>query len=320
MEDNYVMNENEFDAMAGLTEKTSVFDRLKRACKTENGMLMLINLDNFTLFKDIYGNYIANSLLQKVEEIIDDNTNKNDIKGCIGGDTFVVFIKNSVDKVAVAREYGNINNQLSEAAKKLVGEEMKISLGVSIGVVMVPKYGNDYNDLFQKADLVLSHIKQTGNRGCAFYSLGENDDTSSQVVEDDFKFISKGLDAGDKDSGALWLDYEYFSVVYRFLKRYNYTYNGAGVKMLITIQPVDVDMSDEDFVSVARRFGKVVNGTLRNSDVMMQSRKNQFFILLPEMQEGYVEKLFTRIRDRWAKTGYADTLEISYEFGIMENN
>ena len=76
-------------------------------------------------------------------------------------------------------------------------------------------------------------------------------------------------------------------------------------------------MSMDDFSEVAKAFGKVVNHTLRKSDIMMQSRTNQYFILLPEMTDRYIEKVRERIMYQWEDSEYYDVTNIKFEADTM---
>ena len=189
---------------------------------------------------------------------------------------------------------------------------MKILLGASIGGVFIPEHGRIYEELFHKADLALEYIKQTGNHGCAYYN--KSDVEGEQI--DGLETISKSMDEGNHYRGALWLDYDYFSIVYKYVRRYIQTYKGVASKLLITIEPTQ-DISMEDFTEIAKAFGKVVNHTLRKSDIMMQSRTNQYFILLPEMTDRYIEKVRERIMYQWEDTDYFDVTDIIFEAGTI---
>ena len=273
---------------------------------------MLINLDSFELFNDVYGHDMGDVMLEKCIEIINDCCEDSDIKGSLGGDEFVVFCRGLLDKGAFARLAAEINKRISAAAKELIGTDMKILLGASIGGVFIPEHGRIYEELFHKADLALEYIKQTGNHGCAYYN--KSDVEGEQI--DGLETISKSMDEGNHYKGALWLDYDYFSIVYKYLRRYIQTYKGVASKLLITIEPTQ-EISMEDFSEIAKAFGKVVNHTLRKSDIMMQSRTNQYFILLPEMTDRYIEKVRERIMYQWEDTDYFDVTDIIFEAGTI---
>ena len=300
-------------------DKLDVKERISKACRSEKGILMLINIDNLVLFNEFYGRETGDDIIKAFETAIEDNVSESDIKGSLGGDEFVVFSKSMGDKVAFARFYGNIKKELSESIKNLIGEDANISVGVSIGAVFVPEQGSEYGDLFEKAGRAMEYIKGTGNSGCAFYGANDSDDGEPNIV-DNFESISLGLDGGETPRGALWLDYDYFSIIYRFMRRYINTYKGKAAKMLITVKLTDESISQEDFSEMMRTFGMIVNNTLRKSDLMVQSRKNQLFLLLPEMPEQYIEKVYNRIMNRWNKTDYAKFSEIHCEAGMLVPN
>ena len=293
----------------------SVIERLTEACENQQGMLMLINLDNFQIFKYVYGDEISAELIKNVSRALDDSTTDYDIKGYVGEDEFVIFSTSVTDKVAFKRLYANMRNKLAEFVKKLVGEDMRIALGVSVGVVMVPDEGTDYRELFKKADMALEHVKQTGNQGCAFY--GSQDSLPDEVV-DKVETVSRGLDETSLDKGALWLEYDHFSIVYRYVKRYIQTYKTKAVKMLLTITPMSGDIGEDRMIDIVREFGMTVNGALRKSDVMMQSRSNQLFLLLPDMDEQYIDKAYNRIMNRWMKNPYSQEVKIKREYDTIK--
>ncbi|MCR5214177.1 MAG: diguanylate cyclase [Eubacterium sp.] len=293
------------------TRNEGVREQLISACENSEGLLMVINLDNFQIFDYIYGKELSEELLRAVSKALKDNTGDTDVRANLGADGFVVFSKTINDSVSFSRLYGNMKNKLAEYAKSLVGEDMKISLGVSVGVVMVPQEGTDFSDLFQKANSALSMVKMTGTPGCAFYG-NTNNLPQGENVNDRVQTVSRGLDENG-ETGALWLEYEQFSIVYRFMKRYIQTYNRKAVKMLITVSPTDVTMSEEELDAITREFGMVVNQTLRKSDVMMQSRPHQYFLILNEMDDAYISKTYARIMSNWQESPNYYKIRTSYE-------
>ncbi len=74
-----------------------------------------------------------------------------------------------------------INTQLSERAAQLMGADHGIPLGLSMGAVMVPEYGRDYDSLFAFADnslyyknyTILVHALKSSARIIGALDLGE---------------------------------------------------------------------------------------------------------------------------------------------------
>ena len=129
--------------------KESIIDRLTNACKSYKGTLMLVNIDNFQLFNEVYGRELGDRFLEKCAGIIDTITHIDVIKGRLGGDEFVLFCKGLSNKDEIASMLHRINNGFNQAAKNLLGEDSNVSVGVSIGAVAVPDFGTDYTDLFR---------------------------------------------------------------------------------------------------------------------------------------------------------------------------
>ena len=46
---------------------------------------------------------------------------------------------------------------------------------------------------------------------------------------------------------------------------------------------------------------------------MMQSKKNQFFLLLPELDNEFTSKVMTRLKKKWYETGYDEYAELLIE-------
>ena len=119
-------NRLSIDTLIGNEEDVSIIEKLDRVCSTEKGVLLLINLDNFSLFTDIYGQETASSVLNDCGRIISENTEADDVKGNLGGDEFVVFRKNMDDKKAFAAFCTAINDVLEKSTKKILGEDAKM--------------------------------------------------------------------------------------------------------------------------------------------------------------------------------------------------
>ena len=61
-------------------------------------------------------------------------------------------------------------------AKELMGEEMDIPLGVSIGAMYVSGIGSEYTEVFKSADKALYRVKQNGKHGYAIFTYDTFDD------------------------------------------------------------------------------------------------------------------------------------------------
>ncbi|MBR1396382.1 MAG: diguanylate cyclase, partial [Selenomonadaceae bacterium] len=135
------------DKLTGLLNKASSEEELTNICKSSNGALMMIDLDSFKLVNDIHGHAMGDKILISFSEIIRSAMRPTDLVGRMGGDEFIAFCNGMHDESAIANKSEYINQKLVESAKKLMGEDMNIPLGASIGCVLVPTEGTDFAEL-----------------------------------------------------------------------------------------------------------------------------------------------------------------------------
>ncbi|MCR4807130.1 MAG: GGDEF domain-containing protein [Lachnospiraceae bacterium] len=141
------------DKLTGFLNKARGTDRISKLCTRKTGSLMIMDLDSFKLVNDLFGHEMGDRVLKAFADIVRKNTRETDTISRIGGDEFMAFYEDLTDESAVASLTLRLNAQLSEEAARLMGEDHGIPLGISIGVVMVPKHGREYESLFSLADL-----------------------------------------------------------------------------------------------------------------------------------------------------------------------
>lgn len=150
---------------------------------SEQAALLVIDLDNFKDVNDRYGHMFGDAVLSQASAEISSFFRGNDIISRIGGDEFLILMKNIPGPALVEARC----RDLIAAVQRLHHEESTGPLlSCSVGVALVPKHGTTYPDLFQRADRALYSAK-TSNKGCfMFYDL-ENSTPfprSTPVVKD----------------------------------------------------------------------------------------------------------------------------------------
>ena len=169
-----------------------------------------------------------------------------------------------------------------------------------------------YPILFDKADQALRYIKQSGKHGCHIWQEKEDEAMASSQTRD-IKKLNLILNERNVGSHALWMSREVFGRVYRYMLRYIRRYHERAYKLLITAEPATGDMQMKDFAELMKRLGESFQGTLRNSDIMMQCSPNQFFLLLPMVSGADIQKVIDRMMSEWEKTGEHRALKITWE-------
>ena len=302
------------DNLTGLLNKAASIKAVSEACANETGTLLMVDLDSFKLVNDIYGHDMGDRVLKGFSELLKSNTEIQDIRCRVGGDEFMLFLKDMTDEKIIFEMAARMNRQILEMAKRLMGEDMQIPLGISFGGVFVPQFGRDYEKLAQKADRALYTVKQNGKHGINFYRDGITKSEAPAVASvDEMRRITQVLSERNVTNSALLLEPEAFGVVYRFMLRYIRSYRGKAYTALVTLQKKDDLLSPDEFEKMSEEFGGVINHALRKSDIMMRNRSNQYFLLLPELSEEYAESVFARIRNNWKETDHYGKTTIRFD-------
>ena len=142
----------ETDQMTDLLNKSATEARMERLCDEEQGLLCILDLDNFKNVNDTYGHDVGDKVIMMFARVLKMNLRRDDECGRIGGDEFAVFLKNMKTAADLDRYINRINQGYETGTRAIVGEKMKISVGVSAGAVQVPQCGREYTELFRMAD------------------------------------------------------------------------------------------------------------------------------------------------------------------------
>ena len=307
----------ETDALTGLINKASSEQQLTELCKESSGALLMIDLDSFKLVNDIHGHAMGDKILIAFANILRDIMGNDDLIGRMGGDEFVAFCKGVHDEPEIVERTRLANELLVAEAKKLMGEDMAIPLGTSIGCVFVPVEGTAFGELYKMADKALYIVKQRGKHGCFVYRSDQklNDMEMSDTMSlSNMEII---LEERGHDEDALILHPDNFRTVYRFLRRTFRAERHSDCIMLITLEaPEDdeeISMSD-----ASDHFLEVIKSVLRRSDVVSKSNSTQFIILLYNIGASNVPDVVERMKDRWAQEDLSAKIKFDCEWDLMK--
>ena len=303
------------DALTGLLNKSSSEVELTKICNSSISALMMIDLDSFKLVNDIHGHSMGDSVLIAFADILRKAFTPADILGRMGGDEFIAFCKGVHDEDVIRQKSEFINDKIIEAAKKLMGDDMNIPLGASIGCVFVPMSGNNFIELYKKADKALYTTKQNGKHGYSVFT----EETNEGDGEDGTKISQIEMILGERniDEGAYVLPFETFRIIYRFLKRTRGIYGKNSCLVIFTLKQhkessMKLSQATDEFFTVAR-------ATLRQGDVITQNGKNQFFVILTNADaQRDVNSAVKRIRERWDKVPACAYYDFSYEWSLVD--
>ncbi len=301
------------DKLTGFWNKTAGTHRLTKICRRSEGALMLLDLDNFKLVNDLHGHETGDRVLMTFARVVRQNVREGDIVARIGGDEFMVFCCGMEDESGVAAFSHRLNRQFLAAAREVLGGETDIPLGVSVGAVMVPEYGTEYPNLFPLADSALYTAKQNGKHRHALYQPDTSGNSRVADLKKEIDRVTQILEERTSLPGALVLSIENFSFIYRFLKRFSLRYGGKAVKVLFVLSLKDPDKKrDFDMKEATARFCDCLKDSLRRSDIVLQNRPNQFFLILPALAKNDLPLVIQRIMTAWRKLAYYEDISVEY--------
>lgn len=151
------------DELTGLNNKNHILSRLEEEIKRaifyqRPCSLLMLNIDNFKLYRESKGDLAAEEILKKTAKIIKDNATPMGRAGRVGWDEFAILLPEKNKKEAAV---------LAEALRKKVeghnfGGDAKLNFTISIGVSENPIDGSTKEELFKKASDALAQAKAQG--------------------------------------------------------------------------------------------------------------------------------------------------------------
>ena len=304
------------DPLTGLLNKSSTEEKMTEICSDKTGFLFMIDLDSFKLVNDIYGHKMGDDILIAFKDILLEEFKEGSIVGRVGGDEFCAFSSTIKNEEDIAKLCDDLNYKISERAKIILGEEMNIPLGVSLGCVIVPKYGNDFKALLNLADKSLLNAKKNGKHGYELYqvqSFEKKDGGNLNIYE-----ISEILGERNIPDVALQLDKDSFSYVYRYVMREIIRNRRSACKILFTLNEGE-NSSNEEFGEFCDDFGNHIISSLRKSDILMRNCHNQYFVFLTDIKPEAVEKVINHIIGDWVEK-HEGKVSVSTEHEVLFKN
>ncbi len=311
-------SEASIDKLTGFLNKGASEAELSKVCANTTGCLMMIDLDSFKPVNDIYGHDMGDKVLLGFAQIVKSSVPEGSTCGRLGGDEFVAFAKGVVTDEVVAEITGKLNDKVVAMAKDLMGEDMDIPLGTSVGAIYVPRHGNDYNTLIKLADKSLYNVKKNGKHGYSLYSAESFDDDEDDVTVPDIRSISGILGERTIPDVALQLDKDSFAPVYRYVIRYMTRNRISACKVLFSFSPAE-GVDGQEYIDLLDEFGNHIRQSLRKTDILMRYRKNQYFVFLTDIREDSTNKVIDHITDTWVSQ-MGNKLVISKESEFLGND
>ena len=149
-----------------LTSQQRIESYLKQKEPNENSALFIIDVDDFKRINDSYGHMFGDVVLQEVSSALQKLFRSGDIIARIGGDEFLIFMKDVREKDIVRARAEKILDSFHHI---LWQNAKELHPSCSMGISFCPDDGSTFEDLFRRSDLALYNAKALGKNRYTLY-------------------------------------------------------------------------------------------------------------------------------------------------------
>lgn len=162
------------DYLTGVANRKHFFEMLQICCesqKYEFGTLLIVNVDDFKLYNQLYGSDAGDDALKRIAAIICEGVPDTCFVARLSGKEFAVLLPEY--PVEKAREVaGQLSDRIKEMNRGQGENAMKIltvSCGIALGICPMP----DYHELMNHAEMAVYYAKQAGKNRIVVYTEGD---------------------------------------------------------------------------------------------------------------------------------------------------
>lgn len=130
--------------------------------------LLIIDTDDFKMANDTYGHIYGDEVLRTLAAKLTKTFRTGDFIGRLGGDEFIIFMKN-------ANSYEMVEKKAKQICNNLVFEKDDLITTCSVGIVIVPNKYVDYELLYKYADEAMYEAKKCGKCRYVIYDASHID-------------------------------------------------------------------------------------------------------------------------------------------------
>ena len=209
-----------FDPLTGLPNRRLLMDRLGETLLgipsvANLAALLFIDLDHFKYINDARGHSVGDAVLQRIGARLSALLREEDTLSRIGGDEFVVLLKNLWPDLDDATRVVQATAEKIRHALLLpvrIDDQEYIVSG-SIGATLLPRFGATADDILREADTAMYRAKTAGRNRIAFFELSMQTEVEQRLsIERDLglaiaagqleMFMQPQVNAGGETVGA----------------------------------------------------------------------------------------------------------------------
>lgn len=164
------------DELTGLLNRKYFYEVLNEEFgrnKSHSLALIILNIDDFKLYNQLYGMKEGDIALQRIAEIIKASVGNHGYVARYSGKEFAIILPD-YDLLSANTLAETIRKQILQMNKKKTDYALKV-LTVSGGVCSIPYAASNVRQLIDNADMAVYNVKRNGKNAIKVYSLGEKE-------------------------------------------------------------------------------------------------------------------------------------------------
>lgn len=297
------------DYLTGLLSKRKGEQEIAAGLRTAGGCLMILDLDHFKKINDEHGHLIGDYALKVTSDVLREVCGKNTV--CrTGSDEFLYYIEGikrreeAVDKV---------KEILSAFAKKQEEVEILKETQLSIGISISGTDGREFEELYQRADKALYHVKQNENIRYGFYE-GAGLVRTVEQTRYDLETIVNIIKNREKRQGLFQVDYEEFPQIYDLMQHMSNRSKQKTQLLLFTLFSQDGSEIKLERMEVAMQcMEQAICKSLRGVDVGARYSSSQFLVVLMGTEKENIRVVTDRIVQNYFKLFGGKDITLTYD-------
>jgi len=169
-----IKHQSRHDMLTQLPNRFSIYHTITNRI-VENAPAMqfgigLLNLNNLPYLTDLYGSEFSDQLLRKIAENLTQTLRRGDVAARVGDMQFLVFFE--------GLDHGNVPQVVDKLLNvfeiPITNDSISVKLEATIGFVLCPQHGSNFDDLLRRAQIAQKHCKSP-KRFYSIYEVGQDE-------------------------------------------------------------------------------------------------------------------------------------------------
>lgn len=176
------------DELTGVLNRKCFYEVLEETYQTYKDSslaLIILNIDDFKLYNQLYGDHEGDIALQRIAAIIQASAGEKSYVARYSGKEFAIILP-QYDLHMAKKLAENIASQIRDMNRHSKDYALK-ALTVSCGICGIPFSASNPHELVNNADMAVYHVKRSGKNAVMIYSVGKDQKFSMQTPDSPYK-------------------------------------------------------------------------------------------------------------------------------------